>query len=115
MYGEGLRAIAKRFISARRYNPELMLLGVVLFGCNPGATRIIAESRRMIEDELGGAAPVLLPVRVGIWPDARGAVLAGWRQVYIIGLSAGGPARTFLAVPATLRSLGLVRQQREAP
>lgn len=55
---KGLRAIARRFGTARQHNPDLGLLGVVLFGTTSSATRVIAEARTIIEEELGGAAPV---------------------------------------------------------
>ena len=55
---KGLREVAARFAVARRLNPELAVLGVVLFGVNRSATRIEAEARAAIEAELGDVAPV---------------------------------------------------------
>jgi cellulose biosynthesis protein BcsQ len=55
---KGLREVATRFAAARVLNPELALLGVVLFGVNRSAKRIEAEARAAIEAELGGTAPV---------------------------------------------------------
>lgn len=54
----GLREMARRFVQAREINPDLQLLGVVLFGVTTGAKRIRAKAREMIEMELGGSAPV---------------------------------------------------------
>lgn len=55
---KGLRATAERFVAAREINPDLELLGVVMFGITKGATRIDAQAREGIETDLGGAAPL---------------------------------------------------------
>jgi chromosome partitioning protein len=55
---KGLREVAARFAVARRLNPDLAVLGVVLFGVNRSAKRIEAEAREAIEAELGDVAPV---------------------------------------------------------
>lgn len=55
---KGLREVAARFAAARKLNPDLAVLGVVLFGVNRSAKRIEAEARAAIEAELGGTAPV---------------------------------------------------------
>jgi cellulose biosynthesis protein BcsQ len=55
----GLREVARRFTAARAANPDLILLGVVLFGINRSATRITAQARQALEADLGGVAPVL--------------------------------------------------------
>lgn len=55
---KGLREIARRFVHAREINPELALLGVVLFGVTKSASRVHKRARDVIEAELGGAAPV---------------------------------------------------------
>lgn len=55
---DGLVVVAERFAAARRVNPDLTLLGVVLFGVRPGSTRLHARVRAALEDTLGGAAPV---------------------------------------------------------
>lgn len=55
---KGLREMARRFVQAKAVNPELQLLGVLLFGVTRAATKVIASARAMIEEELGGVAPV---------------------------------------------------------
>lgn len=55
---KGLREVAARFTNARILNPDLAVLGVVLFGVNRSAKRIEAEARAAIETELGDVAPV---------------------------------------------------------
>ncbi len=55
---KGFREMARRFAIARAVNPDLELLGVVLYGVNHAATRIKQEVRELIEEELQGAAPV---------------------------------------------------------
>jgi cellulose biosynthesis protein BcsQ len=56
---KGLREVAARFVTARALNPDLAVLGVVLFGVNRSAKRVEAEARAAIEAELGDVAPVL--------------------------------------------------------
>lgn len=52
----GLAIVASRFMAIQeRYNPDLRLLGIVLFGVNSAATRLIAEARRALADEVGNA------------------------------------------------------------
>ena len=53
---KGMRMIAKQFRTVRRVNPDLQLLGVVLFATNASAKRLHAEVRADIEKDLGGAA-----------------------------------------------------------
>jgi cellulose biosynthesis protein BcsQ len=55
----GLREVARRFTAAREANPDLALLGVVLFGVGRSATRVTAQARQALEADLGGVAPVL--------------------------------------------------------
>ncbi len=55
---DGLVVVAQRFAAARAINPELTLLGVVLFGVRAGSTRLIKRVRAALDDTLGGAAPV---------------------------------------------------------
>ena len=55
---DGLVVVAQRFAAARALNPDLTLLGVVLFGVRAGSTRLITRVRAALEDTLGGAAPV---------------------------------------------------------
>jgi chromosome partitioning protein len=55
----GLAKMARQFAAVRTsHNPELELLGVVLFDFGARDTRIVAKARAQLEDELGGAAPV---------------------------------------------------------
>jgi cellulose biosynthesis protein BcsQ len=50
----GLQIVAARFSAIRaQYNPDLELLGVVLFGVNSAATRLISEARRVLGEDLG--------------------------------------------------------------
>jgi cellulose biosynthesis protein BcsQ len=55
---KGLREVAQRFVAARHINPDLAVLGVVLFGVNRAAHRVEADARASIEAELGGVAPM---------------------------------------------------------
>ena len=55
----GLREVARRFTTARQANPDLLLLGVVLFGVNSSARRVVGNARVALADDLGGVAPVL--------------------------------------------------------
>ena len=56
---KGLREVARRFTEARQLNPQLQLLGVVLFGVATGATRVKERARDLVAVDLGGAAPIL--------------------------------------------------------
>lgn len=56
----GLRDVARRFVAARAAgNPDLGLLGVVIFGVGSTARRVLRQTREALEQDLGGAAPVL--------------------------------------------------------
>jgi chromosome partitioning protein len=55
---DGLVVVAHRFAAARAGNPDLTLLGVVLFGVRAGSTRLSSRVRSALEQTLGGAAPV---------------------------------------------------------
>ncbi len=55
----GLRDVARRFLTARNANPDLAVLGVVLFGINTNARRVVGQARTALEQDLGGVAPVL--------------------------------------------------------
>lgn len=55
----GLRDVARRFVAARAGNPDLGLLGVVIFGVGSTARRVLRQAREALEQDLGGAAPVL--------------------------------------------------------
>jgi chromosome partitioning protein len=56
---KGLREVARRFVAAREVNPDLEVLGVVLFGVGASATRVRARAHDLIADDLGGAVPIL--------------------------------------------------------
>ncbi|WP_420120869.1 ParA family protein [Nakamurella sp.] len=55
---DGLVVVAQRFAAARAVNPDLTLLGVVLFGVRAGSTRMIGRVRAALQETLGDAAPV---------------------------------------------------------
>lgn len=55
---DGLVVVAQRFAAARAVNPDLTLLGVVLFGVRAGSTRMIGRVRTALQETLGDAAPV---------------------------------------------------------
>lgn len=56
---KGLRDVARRLDSVLDVNPDLDLLGVVLFGVNRAATRVLESARTSITADLGEGAPVL--------------------------------------------------------
>ena len=56
---KGLRDVARRLDSVLDVNPDLDLLGVVLFGVNRSATRVLEAARMSITADLGEGAPVL--------------------------------------------------------
>jgi cellulose biosynthesis protein BcsQ len=57
---DGLQMIARRFAPIRRsLNPDLELLGIVLFDFARNATSILTHVRELLEAELEGAAPIL--------------------------------------------------------
>lgn len=55
---DGLELTAERFANARRRNPDIELLGVVLFGVAVRATAIERDTRLLVDQLLAGAAPV---------------------------------------------------------
>lgn len=55
---KGMSRIAQRLVDARSYNPEVELLGVVLFGMASSATRVKREISAEINQALGGVAPL---------------------------------------------------------
>ena len=55
---DGLVAVAERFVRAREVNPDLTLLGVLLFGVGARSTRLVGAVRGALNDVLEGAAPV---------------------------------------------------------
>ncbi len=55
---KGLREVGRRFTGARVNNPDLELLGVLLFGTTTAAKRITAQARADLHADLGGVAPI---------------------------------------------------------
>lgn len=55
---DGLERVAERCVAARGRNPGLTLLGVCLFGVGARSRRLTENTREVISDALGGAAPV---------------------------------------------------------
>jgi len=55
----GMRLVAERFALAKESNPDLSLLGVVLFATGTSATAVHAEVRADVADAFGGASPLL--------------------------------------------------------
>ena len=57
---DGLQMIARRFAPIRRsLNPDLELLGIVLFDFARNATSILHHVRELLEADLNGVAPIL--------------------------------------------------------
>lgn len=56
---DGLGVLAERVAAALTHNPDLRLLGVVLFGVQPRSQKLRAQVREAAEAALGGSAPVL--------------------------------------------------------
>ncbi len=56
---KGLRDVARRLDTVLDLNPDLDLLGVLLFGVNRGAHRVIESARAAVAEDLGDDAPVL--------------------------------------------------------
>lgn len=56
---KGLRDVARRLDAVVDVNPDLDLLGVVLFGVNRAAHRVSETARQAIRTDLGEGAPVL--------------------------------------------------------
>ncbi len=56
---KGLRDVARRLDTVLDINPDLDLLGVLLFGVNRGAHRVVESARAAVAQDLGDAAPVL--------------------------------------------------------
>ncbi|MDQ1539049.1 MAG: chromosome partitioning protein [Actinomycetota bacterium] len=54
----GLRDVAKRFTAARQHNPDLELLGVVLFGVTSSARRVMRQAREALTSDLGDESVV---------------------------------------------------------
>lgn len=58
----GMTLVAERFTKARTINPNLGLLGAVLFATGTKATAIHAEARSAIEAAFGGQSPLFTTV-----------------------------------------------------
>ncbi len=57
---DGLQMIARRFAPIRQsLNPDLELLGIVLFDFARNATAILSHVRQLLEADLDGVAPIL--------------------------------------------------------
>lgn len=73
---DGLGSIARQFSLVRnQVNPDLELLGVVLFGSGSGSTKIRSRAREFIAEELGTDAGVIFDTYIrhaeGVGVDAR--------------------------------------------
>lgn len=55
---DGLELLAQRIAAVRRRNPDLRLLGVVMFAVNARSKRLTDGTRAAIGELLGGVAPV---------------------------------------------------------
>ncbi|WP_104181672.1 ParA family protein [Arthrobacter sp. B0490] len=55
---KGLRDVARRLDAVVTINPDLDLLGIVLFGVNRSAKRVSESAREAIRQDLGSAAPI---------------------------------------------------------
>lgn len=55
---EGLRALAHEIVAAREVNPNLELLGAVLYDVETGASVIRRNAHEDVTSALGGAAPI---------------------------------------------------------
>ncbi|WP_458117309.1 ParA family protein [Arthrobacter sp. D2-10] len=55
---KGLRDVARRLDAVVALNPNLDLLGIVLFGVNRSAKRVSENAREAIRNDLGSGAPI---------------------------------------------------------
>jgi chromosome partitioning protein len=55
---KGLRDVARRLDAVVAINPDLDLLGIVLFGVNRSAKRVSESAREAIRQDLGSGAPI---------------------------------------------------------
>lgn len=70
---KALRHVAHSFIEVRPMNPDLTLLGVLLFGIETTSTRIRRETRAQVTADLGGSAPVFdTVIRYAVSPARQG-------------------------------------------
>jgi len=119
---KGLRDVARRLDAVVDVNPDLDLLGVVLFGVNRGATRVIESTRAAIMGDLGDGAPVLRTTirhveaaaqeardRGLLVHELEEAVLAGpkWYEVRRNGIRHDGPrSKSASGLADDLQALG---------
>ncbi|WP_207549810.1 ParA family protein [Thermostaphylospora chromogena] len=61
----GMQLLAERYIIAREINPDLELLGVVLFGTTRGATAIHRSVRDQVERAFGTGTSPMLTAMIG--------------------------------------------------
>ncbi|MGW8526969.1 ParA family protein [Nocardiopsis sp. NPDC055824] len=54
----GMRRVASHFVPAREINPEIMLMGAVLFATGRTSTKIHSETYAEIEEAFGGNSPL---------------------------------------------------------
>lgn len=54
---DGMRRVADQFVQAREINPQIQLLGAVLFATTRNATRIHTNAYNQIERAFGGKSP----------------------------------------------------------
>lgn len=54
----GMELVAERFLKARKINPTIGLLGVVLFATGTSATQIHKEVRESVANTFGGSSPL---------------------------------------------------------
>lgn len=71
---DGFVTTADLFVNARELNPDLALVGAVMFNIGSGFRKIARETRESLEGMLGNAAPVFgqwIRSQVGAAKDAR--------------------------------------------
>jgi chromosome partitioning protein len=88
---KGLRKVAQRFRAVRDLNPDLILLGVLLFGTNPSAKRIREEVQAEIAADLGKVAPVFTTTIRYVEAAARDARKRGQLAYELERAAAAGP------------------------
>jgi chromosome partitioning protein len=119
---KGLRDVARRLDAVLAVNPDLDLLGVVLFGVNRSARRVLDNAREAIEADLGADAPILSSTirhveaaaqetrdRGLLVHELEEAVLAApkWWELRRDGTLADGPrARSAPGLAADFQALG---------
>ena len=55
---QGMRRVAKHFGPARELNPQIMLMGAILFATGRGSTKIHSDTYAEIEEAFGGNSPL---------------------------------------------------------